>query len=739
MSSTIQVINPTNKQNNQVVVGNNTLRFMDSQSKLDDEGKSIIIDEAMKILSHCVKPGTNDSITNIAVGYVQSGKTLSFTTLTALAADNGYRMIIYLTGTKTNLEKQTSDRLASDLDTDSSDVYNLMSGIDYNFTLDTSIKNFLIHTDDVILIPILKHYKHIQRLADTFASPTLKSFLNNLGVIIIDDEADQSSFNTFAKKNTANPDWIEDDFSKTYASILALKKSLPNHSYIQYTATPQAAFLIDNSDILSPTYHTVLTPGKGYTGGKFFFKNKNYQLVHLVDDTEVYHHKRNPLTTIPKSLIDSLQQFLVSVAIVVFIQKRKNVDFLSMMIHVDGRCDTNTLFANWTKNALQQWIDILTLDEKDPGRKLVCKKFKNAYDEMTHYIQNPPSFDEVMKNMVKVILRTKIHLVQSQGGSVGDDGISWKSAKANILIGADMLNRGFTIEKLSMTYMTRTTQGKSNADTIEQRCRFFGYKMDYADICRIYLSKKSLVEYNDYVEHEETLRANLSQCETLEEFSKHSHAMLLAETLNPTRTNILSSKLVRNKLSGWKQMPSLDCIDNNKVLFESFLSNIPSTAYTDCENYGNNPIRNHRWVNIPINDFIDFFKLVKYEDAPNITRKIVTIQYLYYLRNSLNIDHIRLYEMAYKATMQSGDIRTRGIKDDKPNNLQAGRAANGSYPGDIKFYTDNEVCVQVHHIKIEQPLHRLNSKDLYNLCIYYPENLATSFVGLDSDDEDDQD
>lgn len=29
MSSTIQVINPTNKQNNQVVIGNNTLHFMD--------------------------------------------------------------------------------------------------------------------------------------------------------------------------------------------------------------------------------------------------------------------------------------------------------------------------------------------------------------------------------------------------------------------------------------------------------------------------------------------------------------------------------------------------------------------------------------------------------------------------------------------------------------------------------------------------------------------------------------
>lgn len=736
MATTIQVINPINKQENHVVVGENTLTFMESQTKLDDEGKSVVIDEAIKILSHCVKPGVKNSITNIAVGYVQSGKTLSFTTLTALAADNGYRMVIYLTGTKSNLEKQTSDRLATDLDTDSSDTYNLMSGIDDNFTLDTSIKNFLTLTDEVILIPILKHYKHIQRLADTFSSPSLKPCLEDIGVIIIDDEADQSSFNTFAKKNASNPDWVDDDFSKTYSSIIALKKSLPNHSYIQYTATPQAAFLIDNSDILSPTYHTVLTPGKGYTGGKFFFKNQDFQLVHVVNDSEVYHHKRNPLTTMPRSLTEALKQFLVSVAIVVFIQKRRGIDFLSMMIHVDGRCDTNTLFANWTKSALQQWIEVLTLNDNDPGKNFVYNSFKDAYVEMTRYIENPPSFDEVMGKMVNVILHTKIHLVQSQGGSVGEEGISWKSSKANILVGADMLNRGFTIEKLSMTYMTRTTQGKSNADTIEQRCRFFGYKMPYIDICRIYLSKKSLREYKDYVDHEETLRANLSQCETLAEFSKHTHAMQLADTLNPTRTNILSSKLVRNKLSGWKQMLSLDCIEENKQLFENFLNKISDSSYTLCENFDNNVIRNHRWVDVDITDFINFFKLVKYEDAPNITRKIVTIQYLYYLRDSQNMDTVRLYQMAYNAK-SSGSLRKRGIKDGKPNNLQAGRAANGSYPGDIKFFTDNKVCIQIHHFKIEQALNPLNGRDLYNICIYYPENLATSFIGLDSDDDDD--
>jgi hypothetical protein len=34
-------------------------------------------------------------------------------------------------------------------------------------------------------------------------------------------------------------------------------------------------------------------------------------------------------------------------------------------------------------------------------------------------------------------------------------------------------------------------------------------------------------------------------------------------------------------------------------------------------------------------------------------------------------------------------------------------------------------------------MHPLNGKDIYNFCIYYPEQLATSFVGtVDNEDYD---
>ncbi len=96
----------------QLIVGEHTIKLVDTLP-VDDKAKGIVIDEAMDILSHCVPPGRHDDITNIAVGYVQSGKTMSFTVLSALAADNGYRIIVYLTGTKTNLQNQTYKHASS--------------------------------------------------------------------------------------------------------------------------------------------------------------------------------------------------------------------------------------------------------------------------------------------------------------------------------------------------------------------------------------------------------------------------------------------------------------------------------------------------------------------------------------------------------------------------------------------------------------------------------------------------
>lgn len=704
-------------------IGEKTLALVETLG-VDEESKTNLISEAQDILSHCIFPGTNDCITNIAVGYVQSGKTMSFTVLTALAADNGFLAVVYLTGTKTNLQDQTYKRLRKDIMKleNSNDYFHIYK--DGQATA-SNVKDFLIDNEYTLLFPILKHYKHISELAKIFNNNEVKNMLSKKAVLIIDDEADQSSFNTYARRNSEKENWEEDDYSRTYSSINELKKSLPCHSYIQYTATPQAAFLIDNNDILSPKYHTVLTEGKDYTGGKIFFKDPSHQYVIQIPEEEIYHANRNPLSDRPVSFEKALMQFLISVAVVVRLQKR--MKYLSMMIHIDGRKDSNKKFKLWTDDIISEWSNMFRTSVNDIARPAFDQKVREAYDEITKYVDNKPSFEEVLAIMPKVIRSRATYLIQ--GDSKAE--IDWEDGtEAHILVGADMLNRGFTVEHLSMTYMPRSPRGKSTADTIEQRCRFFGYKKKYSDVIRIYLPQKSIEEFNAYVDHEEMLRSNLRQCHTLEEFAKAKKVMAISPILKPTRTNILSTKLIHNKMIGWRQMRTVDAKQMNSVVVDNFRESI--TNWNSCGNYRGES-QKHRVAQIDIDTFIEFFRKVVFLDLPNIARKIATIQYLTYLKEIGKLDSVEVYDMS------CGQIRERSLSPNGlPLNLQAG-FSNG-YPGDKEFKSENTISFQIHHVQIKKSSSvRYRNSPFYNFAIYYPEILEQGYVataGIEEDDDE---
>src|SRR5262249_38197405 len=85
--------------------------------RLDDRESFLRVrDEAARILSQCVRPeGTDAQRTGVVIGYVQSGKTMSMTTVAALARDNRFRIVIAISGTTENLFKQSRERFQRDL------------------------------------------------------------------------------------------------------------------------------------------------------------------------------------------------------------------------------------------------------------------------------------------------------------------------------------------------------------------------------------------------------------------------------------------------------------------------------------------------------------------------------------------------------------------------------------------------------------------------------------------------
>lgn len=708
--------------------GERTRELLSRFTKLNEKEKDILLSEAAQILSYCVNPvDTIGSVTNIAVGYVQSGKTMSFTTLSALAVDNGFRVIIYLAGIKNNLLYQTTSRLSKDLLNDgaNSRYYKQYENPTHKDNAQ-EIRNALnLSYKPTIIITVLKKPQHIDAIAKIFQDRQVKQALGNNGVLIIDDEADQASLNTYARKNSKKTDdWDDLEFSSTYSSIMNLKSSLINHSYVQYTATPQGPLLINIMDLLSPKNHIVLTPGEKYTGGKTFFID-NPDLILEIPSGEVYHKKRNDLSLCPQSLIDALQIYLIGVAIVVHIENREN--FLSMMIHADNNNDASKKFHAWVSNLIDMWSKRLDLPEGDPTKAELIDQFKNNFNEATRRVKTKYSFDAVMEKMLDTIRDTHIDLVIQKGAKQKANEINWNNATSHILVGAELLNRGFTVENLSVTYMPRYSVGKSTADTIQQRCRFFGYKQKYLDVCRVYLPWDSAEEYRDYVQHEEIMRQWLLNNDSLEEVAQ---ILILDERMNATRKNILSVDVVQTKLNGWRQINALHNIDENRKTVDDFLM---QKSFVNCKDYGTDD-RRHRYIKLDVQEAIQFLKDFKLPNFPDALRKSATIQYLKYLASENNISHVYIIQMAYEKEYRE---RSLDIQKMKIGNIFSGHSPSGveKYPGDKEIKFEDSICIQIHKLRFNNDKVKLPSvpleyknKTCYTLGIYYPEQFAVSYI-----------
>ena len=93
-------------------------RFIDKQSEqLPPNVMKTVRDDTEAILNRCGDPGRDEvrDIRGLVFGYVQSGKTLNYTSFTNAAMDSGYNIIIILAGATKVLRKQTQLRVNSDV------------------------------------------------------------------------------------------------------------------------------------------------------------------------------------------------------------------------------------------------------------------------------------------------------------------------------------------------------------------------------------------------------------------------------------------------------------------------------------------------------------------------------------------------------------------------------------------------------------------------------------------------
>lgn len=713
----IKISKTGSKNSWKATVGQVALDMLDKK-KIFDETRNSILEQSVDILESCGDPNNeSNDLTGLVIGYVQSGKTLSFTTVSALAAQNGFNVIVVIAGTTTSLVDQTFSRLSNDLDVNTATEVSWKTYKNPTFAnkdeINADLVPGILNKKPVILITVMKNSTHLKNLFRLFNQGVNSD--NKCRVLIIDDEADQASLNTKASKGN------EDDVSTIYDLIRKLKKTFVNHTYIQYTATPQAPLFISLLDILSPNFVKILTPGIDYTGGKSFFKRNRqsvYPNVYDIPNEEVYS-KDNQINRIPQSLMDSAMFYYITVVIGAINGERPQTSNRTMMVHPSQLQQVHSIYARWLERLKKRWLEEFSLKESDPDKLKLVNQFRNIYNEIESETINIPSFEEVIKHLKYIINVTPILLSNS---SVKND-IDFKKHYSMILVGGQVLDRGFTIEGLNVTYMPRSI-GVGNADTLQQRCRFFGYKKSYIDLCRIYLPRRSRRAYIDYVTHEEDLRNKLDQLDKeskpLKEFKR---MFILSPDLNITRKNVISDDLRRYRLTGWRPLQFVDPnFRENNAIYKDYISSIEFQDLLPVASEATQ-IQKHEFTTIRATDLInDLLLSLQHVDAANT---LLVNHFLSLL--SVLLDENESLEI-YLVNISKGLPRTRSVNENnKIKSVLQGANPKTKYPGDRAIISKDLITVQFHNIQIKD-----SNKIFRTLAIHFPDNYAQNIITLDN-------
>ncbi len=710
----------------------------------NEEALHTVAFEAHRILGRCVPPKETDGeATGLVVGYVQSGKTLSFTTLTALARDNGYGVVILIAGTIDNLKSQSEDRLKQDLAItdepgqpwvliDNPAIQN--SGFE---ALKLQLSRWRSPSvsqrkKKTILITVLKQHQRLANLVECLRHHSIN--LHGVPCLVIDDEADQASLNNCAAKNQKTN---QNNLSANYREVTNLKAVLPHHTYIQYTATPQAPLLIALADILSPDFAETLTPGQGYVGGETLFANHSPYAKVIPPGEATATAASHP--TAPPALMDALRTFLLGACTHALAEQNSN---RAMMVHPSQQTAPHTQYLDWIRTPIREWKSRLSVPVL---RADLQAQFVGTHADLQRTVGDAlPGLDALFSKMDEVLDTVMVREVNSTGKGAAP--IRWGDNEYWILVGGQKLDRGYTVKGLTVTYMPRPL-GVGNADNIQQRARFYGYKAGYLGYCRVYVRDEVRAAFEAYVEHESFIRSELEAMrgQPLKEWKRK---FILANRLQPTRRSVMGIMLDEVAAADWLHPKAAYvnrvAVTANRKVFETFVGHLRNNFEellaheADPDRYldkRKDSPRNKLFEAVPLAQayaqLLEAVQLSTSEDATEGTAMLVVLGRLLAQNPDETCDVFLI-----------GDLQpqNRSLRKQSINQVFSGKSPNTpdrailKYCGDRDLHTEERVSIHLRYFQFikSEILESDASLDVPWFALHIPDNLKKRIL-LQSD------
>lgn len=700
---------------------NGELDELVEELKITQDEKKDLRERTVAILGNCLPPSVDEgSLTGLVIGRVQSGKTMSFTALTSLARDNMYQMIVIITGTTTSLSDQSVNRLKRDLRLSSRNGLKWFFGVNPRKNQASNIQSKLDlwkdsqtadHFKQTLLLAVSKNHRHILNLNQLLAELDLKG----VSTIIIDDEADQASLNSKVRRQ---------DQSTTYLRILEMRRLIPAHTYVQYTATPQAPLLINKIDVLSPRFVELIEPGKDYIGGEEFFQTGFQQYLVEIPANELPTAWQD--TSPPPSLERSLRMFLIGACDQIC---QKEPEKRSMMIHPSMERAPHEVYHRWVKNLRDNWSRILQKNGKD--KDAFIKEFKADYDNLKQTAPDLAVFDKLIANLSQVLKIVQLEEVNARTGKTPT--VEWSNALFHILVGGQAMDRGFTVEGLTVTYMPRPS-GVGNADTIQQRARFFGYKRKYLGICRIFLEAGVQDSFIQYVHHEGDLRTRLAEHKkTKKPLTDWKRHFFLDSNLTPTRTSVLDIDYARGNLEEtWvtQNYPASggdEVVQFNRDLVELWKKHLNFEEFEGHRRRTKEQV--HSIGSVALSElyekFLVLYKMGDASDSQQFTGMLLQLKAKLTDNPGLAA---HLVVMSPASRSREREVATNG----KVKKLFQGanydrKTREEIYPGDSHIRIDSEVTVQIHNLDLKVN-GRIQTANVPTISVWMPDGFGNAWL-----------
>ena len=579
------------------------------------------------------------SIYGMVVGHVQSGKTSHYSGVVAKAADAGYKLIIVIAGDKDNLRNQTQERINETfvgfqdgrpvgvgiLNSERERIPFSLTTISEDFGTRVQLIAANFHTEQLSQpnILVIKKNKYILE--------NLKKWLESQGstikkvpMLVIDDESDYASINTKE----------EDDPTAINSLIRGLMSVSNKSAYVAYTATPFANIFIDHdaqnadlgNDLFPRDFIYALDAPDNYFGSAAILEGKSRDIyINEISDTEdlipLKHKKDDAIHELPKSLLEAIRWFLISVTIR-NLRGQTDKD-KTMLIHISRFTNKHIEIADLVddyigklRNDFKTYASIQdswsTKDLKATFEKEYLLKETGEDKEFSW-----PEVKEELKNTLE-----KIEIGEAHSKPVRPLTYDEKNPKSVIAIGGVSLSRGFTLKGLTVSYFLRNSMFY---DTLMQMARWYGYRIGYQDLCRIYMTYDMADNFtyihNATVELMSRFKEMVQNGKTPRDFGlavkQHPDNILKVTALSKmrnTETQVVDLRLEGTMKETLKISAKLDDINHNIKVFQDLHLKLDAFDYSQPQLKG----QGHLWKNVNSELILDFLNNVKVFDGDGL-------------------------------------------------------------------------------------------------------------------------